>query len=192
MYWKNNWNHNVWNKCDTFQLVMLATYIGLQIILVILGIYAIRINYWLWHVCPGSNYINPSSKRIATEATNWYEKIQWYPKVEKIIDNIYGPDITRIIIDYVRNIKIEQDEVMVSFDVTALFTSIDLSLAKETIANLLPGQLQPGQNLTKRSIGTLLDLCLSTCVKFDGKFYQQIRGTPMGSPVSGLIAEAVM
>ena len=95
-------------------------------------------------------------------------------------------------LEKLRDIEIEEDEIMVSFDVTALFTSIDLTLAKETIANLIPEQLQPGQTLKKRSIGTLIDLCLSTFFSFDGKLYQQIRGTPMGSPVSGLIAEAVM
>lgn len=42
IYWKNDWDHNVWSKCDTFQIVMLSTYIGLQIVLIILGIYAIR------------------------------------------------------------------------------------------------------------------------------------------------------
>lgn len=73
-----------------------------------------RVNYWLFHICPGSDYINPSSKWIAREATNWYEKIQWYPKVEKIIDNIYGPDIAQIIIDYVRNIKIEEQSLILN------------------------------------------------------------------------------
>ncbi len=38
----------------------------------------------------------------------------------------------------------------------------------------------------------LLDHCLSNYFQFDGHFYQQIKGTPMGSPISGLIAEAVV
>ena len=95
-------------------------------------------------------------------------------------------------LEKIKNVTIREDEIMVSFDVTALFTSIDLNLAKETIADLLPEQLRPGQTLTKTSTCALLDLCLQTYFKFDGKLYQQIRGTPMGSPVSGLIAEAVM
>ncbi len=37
----------------------------------------------------------------------------------------------------------------------------------------------------------LQDHCLSNYFQFDSRFYQQIKGTPMGSPISGLIAEAV-
>eukprot|EP00061_Rhincodon_typus_P003861 g21149.t1 len=38
----------------------------------------------------------------------------------------------------------------------------------------------------------LLDLCLMTCFTFNGQIYEQINGTPMGSPISGRIADAVM
>eukprot|EP00061_Rhincodon_typus_P002823 g18558.t1 len=38
----------------------------------------------------------------------------------------------------------------------------------------------------------LLDLCLTTHFTFNGRIYEQINWTPMGSPISGLIAEAVM
>eukprot|EP00061_Rhincodon_typus_P006650 g27512.t1 len=38
----------------------------------------------------------------------------------------------------------------------------------------------------------LLDLCLTTHFTFNSQTYEHINGTPMGSPISGLIAEAVM
>ncbi len=38
----------------------------------------------------------------------------------------------------------------------------------------------------------LLEFCLSNYFHFDSRFYQQLKGTPMGSPISGLIAEAVL
>eukprot|EP00061_Rhincodon_typus_P008716 g31578.t1 len=38
----------------------------------------------------------------------------------------------------------------------------------------------------------LLDLCLTTNFNFNGQIYEQINGTPMGSPISGLMAKAVM
>ncbi|VDN10204.1 unnamed protein product [Dibothriocephalus latus] len=38
----------------------------------------------------------------------------------------------------------------------------------------------------------LLKFCLRTCFTFDGKIYKQVNGTPMCSPISGLIAEAVL
>ncbi|BHF67903.1 hypothetical protein SprV_0301093200 [Sparganum proliferum] len=38
----------------------------------------------------------------------------------------------------------------------------------------------------------LLKLCLRTYFTFDGTVYEQVKGTPMGSPISGFIAEAVL
>ncbi|BHF61854.1 Acyl-CoA synthetase member 2 mitochondrial [Sparganum proliferum] len=38
----------------------------------------------------------------------------------------------------------------------------------------------------------LLQFCLKTYFMFDGTIYWQVRGTPMGSSISGLIAEAIL
>ncbi|VDP98939.1 unnamed protein product [Trichobilharzia regenti] len=38
----------------------------------------------------------------------------------------------------------------------------------------------------------LIKLCLTTYFQFNTQIYEQIKGTPMGPPISGLIAEAVM
>nr|VZI46535.1 unnamed protein product [Spirometra erinaceieuropaei] len=38
----------------------------------------------------------------------------------------------------------------------------------------------------------LLKLCLRTYFMFNGTIYEQVKGTPMGSPISGFIAEAVL
>ncbi|BHF77126.1 hypothetical protein SprV_0502022900 [Sparganum proliferum] len=38
----------------------------------------------------------------------------------------------------------------------------------------------------------LLKSCLKTYFTFDGTIYEQVKGTPMGSPISGFIAEAVL
>nr|VZI05261.1 unnamed protein product [Spirometra erinaceieuropaei] len=47
-------------------------------------------------------------------------------------------------------------------------------------------------NIPIEHISELLRLCLKNYCKFDGKFYQQVMGTPMGSPISGLLAELVL
>ncbi len=39
---------------------------------------------------------------------------------------------------------------------------------------------------------TLLEFCLNTVFTFDGKVYQQVKGTPMGSPIPGVIDEALL
>eukprot|EP00061_Rhincodon_typus_P003756 g20896.t1 len=57
------------------------------------------------------------------------------------------------------NIKISDDEIMVSFGVTALFISIDIPLAKETVATLLEEAATQASN---DNILQLPDLCLIT------------------------------
>ena len=95
-------------------------------------------------------------------------------------------------LEKLRNIRINEDESMVSFDVTSLFTSIGHQLAEETVMQLLQSNEQSEQTLSSRSTWELLQLCLDTNFIFDGQFYKQLKGTPMGSPISGFIAEAVL
>ena len=95
-------------------------------------------------------------------------------------------------LDKLKNIQIEEDEIMVSFDVTSLFTSVNLDLARTTVAELLHEHGTTGGTLEKEDICKLLDLCLTTYFEFDGEFYEQLKGAPMGSPISGFIAEVIM
>ena len=83
---------------------------------------------------------------------------------------------------------------MISFDVVSLFTSIPLPTAKRITDQLLTTNPSWKDNtkLTKSGILNLLNLCLSTEIQFEGSFYQQISSTPMGSPLSSFLAEAVM
>ncbi|VDN43477.1 unnamed protein product [Dibothriocephalus latus] len=43
-----------------------------------------------------------------------------------------------------------------------------------------------------RIILELLNLCLKNYCQFDNKYYEQVKGTPMDSPISGLLAELVL
>eukprot|EP00061_Rhincodon_typus_P001279 g14280.t1 len=81
---------------------------------------------------------------------------------------------------------------MILFDITALFTSIDIPLAREITTTLLEQEHDPSETISKDNMLKLLDLRLTTHFTFNGQTYEQINGTPMGSPISRLIAEAVM
>ncbi|BHF65147.1 hypothetical protein SprV_0200815600 [Sparganum proliferum] len=82
---------------------------------------------------------------------------------------------------------------MVSFDVTSLFTSIPQDLVIETIGLLLQSKYDEKENrLGHDQVLQLLRFCLRTYFRFDGTIYEQVKGTPMVSPISGLIAEAVL
>ncbi|BHF83701.1 hypothetical protein SprV_0902684500 [Sparganum proliferum] len=66
-------------------------------------------------------------------------------------------------------------------------------LAIETVELLLQSKYDETENrLGHAQILQLLQLCLRTYFTFDGTIYEQVKGTPMGSPISGFIAEAVL
>nr|VZI00632.1 unnamed protein product [Spirometra erinaceieuropaei] len=66
-------------------------------------------------------------------------------------------------------------------------------LAIETIELLLQSKYDEMENrLGHAQILQLLKLCLRTYFTFNGTIYEQLKGTPMGSPISGTIAEAVL
>ena len=58
------------------------------------------------------------------------------------------------------DIRVADDETMVSFDVTALYTSISFKVAHETIRNIIPNDKE--QTLKKENLCDLLNLCLIT------------------------------
>ncbi|BHF61899.1 hypothetical protein SprV_0100487900 [Sparganum proliferum] len=90
-------------------------------------------------------------------------------------------------------VTIEPNERMVSFDVVSLFTSIPQALAVETLSDLLRQNYDGGDGQpTAQDLIELMGHCLKTFFTFEWTTYEQIKGTPMGSPISGLIAEAVL
>ena len=94
----------------------------------------------------------------------------------------------------IKDLKLEPDEIMISFDVVSLFTSIPLDTAKRITNEILTNNdsWHSKTNLDKDDILELLNLCLSTEFSFQNSYYRQISGTPMGSLLSSFLAEAVM
>ncbi|BHF70327.1 hypothetical protein SprV_0301337700 [Sparganum proliferum] len=70
-------------------------------------------------------------------------------------------------------------------------SSRDLSI--ETIELLLQSKYDETENrLGCAQVLHLLKFCLRTYFTSDGTIYEQVKGTPKGSPISGFIAEAVL
>nr|VZH93129.1 unnamed protein product [Spirometra erinaceieuropaei] len=96
-------------------------------------------------------------------------------------------------LEKLKGVSLLPNEVMVSFDVTSLITSIPQDLAIETVQLLLRNKYDETENrLGHAQVLQLLKFCLKTYFTFDGTIYEQVKGTPMGSPTSGFIAEAVL
>ncbi|BHF57494.1 hypothetical protein SprV_0100043600 [Sparganum proliferum] len=85
------------------------------------------------------------------------------------------------------------DQIMVSFDVISLFTCIPADLARDVLRKRLEENCDETNRPLK--IDHLLQhfaFCQQTLFTFNGKTYVQIKGLPVGLPVSSLVAELVL
>ena len=102
---------------------------------------------------------------------------------------------TQHFIQQLQGKRLEPGEVITSFDVKALFTSVPIQPSIQIVKQ----RLQQDTTLPQRTcmsipqIITLLEFCLTnTYFLFQGKYYEQVQGAAMGSPISPLIANIFM
>ena len=96
---------------------------------------------------------------------------------------------------FICNVKIENYEIMISFDVTSLYTNVPI---KDTI-NIIKDLIEHDQefsNKTKIPTSEFLDLVTLVLTKtwflFNGKYLSQTDGVAMGGPASSVVAEIYM
>ena len=93
---------------------------------------------------------------------------------------------------------IRDDEVLVSFDVKSLYTSVPIEPALQAVGTLLENDQSVyswsnGTNLKSEEILHLLEICLrESSFKFRGQFYEMTNGLAMGCPVSPIVANIFM
>ena len=95
----------------------------------------------------------------------------------------------------IKDLTIAVDEVMVSFDVTSLFTSIPVDLALNITKDKLERdrQLSIRTNISISNILRLLEFVLkNSYFTYKNDYYKQISGCAMGSPISATIANLVL
>ena len=102
---------------------------------------------------------------------------------------------TQHFIQQLQGKRLEPGEVITSFDVKALFTSVPVAPAIQIVKH----KLQQDPSLPKRTnmsidqMITLLEFCLTnTYFLFQVMYYEQVQGAAMGSPISPLIASLLM
>ena len=102
---------------------------------------------------------------------------------------------TQHFIQQIQGKKLQAGESITSYDVKALFTSVPVQPAVQIVKH----RLQQDPTLPQRTsmsisqIISLLEFCLThTYFLFQGKYYEQVQGVAMGSPISPLIANIFM
>jgi len=93
------------------------------------------------------------------------------------------------------NLTVDDDEVIISYDVVSLFTNTPIDKAVEVIKQKMEAD-QAWKQVTlleSEDVVELLEFTLSTTYfHFRGELYKQSFGTAMGSPVSPLVADNFM
>ncbi|XP_073821583.1 uncharacterized protein [Musca autumnalis] len=109
------------------------------------------------------------------------------------VDSIYNVKDAKDFKTKIENIKINPDEVLISFDVVSLFPSIPVNLVLNTIEDKWD-TIKTHTTIPKELFMDILTLCIKDTRYFiyDDKFYKQNKGMPMGSPASPVIADIVM
>ena len=98
-------------------------------------------------------------------------------------------------VQMMREDKLGPEEMLVSFDVSSLFTNVPIQEAVQVIKKKLKEDqsLPSHTSLTRERITELLEICLiTTYFRFQGWFYEQQEGAAMGSPVSAIVANMYM
>lgn len=90
-----------------------------------------------------------------------------------------------------KNVKVEKDEVMISFDVVSLYPSVPIPEAIQNVSDWLRTT-----NITDTQKNTLVDatrVCMQqNQFRFRNKFYKLRRGTSMGNPLSCFVSNIFM
>ena len=129
-----------------------------------------------------SNVCTPSEKMAA-----WLvDEMRNYPVTQgKSVKNSVD------LVDQIKDLEIRRSEILVSFDVTALFPSVPVTDALSSLREHLERKRVPPNHVD--AYLSVAKLCMKQNVfSFRGKFYKQTFGLSMGSKLSPLLAELFM
>ena len=102
---------------------------------------------------------------------------------------------TKDFVEQLKDVRLKQGECIISYDVTALVTSVPIQPVMNIIQQKLVNDkdLQQRTTMSIKHITSLLEFCLrSTCFVFQGQYYEQVEWTAMGSPLSPIVANTFM
>ena len=138
--------------------------------------------------------------------TSSYEKAKPAKKAElaKRLARIIQPTVGKTssyvknsshLVSILKDVKTETTDILVSFDVKSVFTSVPVGEACMAVEKRLEedGDLENRSEMSPKEIAALAKTCLETTYfSQNGKYFQQTEGASMGSPLSPVIANLYM
>lgn len=103
------------------------------------------------------------------------------PQSDKMIKS------TKEFIDKIRNLKIKENEMIVSFDIKELYPSINIEEIQQIINTKLKEKYE--EKIAETLIRANNLLLLNSYFQFNNKLFKQKKGVPMGSPISQNLSE---
>ena len=105
----------------------------------------------------------------------------------------YSISSTKEFIAYTKNLKVGENQEMVSFDVSNLFTNVPLDFTIDLVLKKVYSKKMIKTKLKREELKELLQVCTKEMhFTFDGKTYTQTDGVCMGSPLGPVLANAFM
>lgn len=136
------------------------------------------------------NKMRPIVSSINTPS---YKLAKWFMSEMKKLPRIKSLSVLNSfeLVEKLKDVRIDDDEVMISFDVTALFPSVPIERALAALKrHFIMANVQTEERLIYEKVAKL---CLAhSFFQFRDKFYQVTEGTNMGNPISPFAAELVM
>ena len=121
--------------------------------------------------------------KIANQITEWLS----------VVEECKINSSTKTIVDSLKDTKLENDDILVSFDVSSLYTNVPVYEAMDECTNLLYAGRYKKPPVDKQTFKELLEICSCNVILLTNEgYYQQIEGLAMGSPPAPLLANGWM
>ena len=139
----------------------------------------------------------PPRPVVSSRGTVSYETARELTRILKPLmgKSAYSVQNTKDFVEQLKNIKLQPNECITSYDVKALFTSVPIEPAIEIIKKHLEDDkdVQQRTSMTVKHIICWLEFCLkNTFFIFQGRYYEQVEGAAIGSPISPIVANLYM
>lgn len=96
------------------------------------------------------------------------------------------------VISRLKNTTIKQEQCLLSFDIKNLFPNLPITMIKDIIDDRWP-EIRTYTDMSKKMFLEAFDICTNSNIfKLKDQYYSQVSGTPIGGPISSVLADLLI